>query len=437
MGKYRENLEAIAALVQPDRVHRDVYLDPELFELEQESLFPRTWIYACHDSQLPNPGDYYSVEIAGRPLMVVRHTDRSIRVMMNRCAHKGAKLVPDRCGNTGKFFRCPYHAWTFKTDGSLLATPFKSGYEGTALKDCEAAKGLVTVPNVRNYRGFIFVRLSEQGPDFEEYFGGAISSIDYMVDRAPEGEVEVAGGSLRFVHDCNWKMFMENLNDTMHPMIVHESAAGTAKELWKDKPADEPKPMIIQQMLPFVNDYQFFDQGGVRVFENGHSYDGEKVSIHSHYSGIPEYDEALAKAHGKGRAEEILSTVRHNTALYPTFTSKCAIQAIRVARPIAVNKTLIESWTFRLKGAPEELLQRTQTYSRLINSPFSIVGHDDLFCYEAIQEGLMADGNEWVSLHRNFDPAELEARERLDNGCSEISMRNQFRAWAKFMTQDV
>lgn len=434
MGKYRDNPEAIAALVGDDCVHRDVYLDEELFELEQDYLFARTWNYLCHDSQIPDRGDYFTATIAGRPLMAVRHTDGSVRVMMNRCAHKGAKLAPEERGNTGKFFRCPYHAWTFRTDGSLLSIPFKKGYEGTRLNECRAAKGLVTIDNVRNYRGFIFVRISDEGPDFDEYFGPVITSLDNMVDRAPEGEIEVAGGCLRFMHDCNWKMFVENLNDTMHPMIVHESAAGTARELWKDQPEDAPKPMIIQQLLPFVNDYQFFDAGGVRVFDNGHSYDGEKVSIHSHYSGLPEYDRAMEAAYGPERAREILTTVRHNTVLYPTMTSKCAIQAIRVARPISANRTLIESWTFRLKGAPEELLQRTQTYSRLINSPFSVVGHDDLHCYEAIQAGLLASGNEWISLHRDFDPAELDEPERLDNGTSEISMRNQFRAWRKFMT---
>ncbi|MDZ7810784.1 MAG: Rieske 2Fe-2S domain-containing protein [Arhodomonas sp.] len=131
MGKYRGNPEAIAALVGDDCVHRDVYLSEELFELEQEFLFARTWNYLCHDSQIPNTGDYFTANIAGRPLMAVRHTDGSVRVMMNRCAHKGAKLAPEECGNTGKFFRCPYHAWTFKTDGSLLSIPFKKGYEGT------------------------------------------------------------------------------------------------------------------------------------------------------------------------------------------------------------------------------------------------------------------------------------------------------------------
>ncbi|MGH8723377.1 MAG: oxidoreductase, partial [Burkholderiales bacterium] len=97
------------------------------------------------------------------------------------------------------------------------------------------------------------------------------------------------------------------------------------------------------------------------------------------------------------------------------------------------DKTLIESWTFRLKGAPEKLLERTVMYNRLINSPMSVVGHDDLHCYRSAQEGLAAQGREWVNLHRNFNASEADAAELTCNGTSEISMRNQFRAWREFM----
>ena len=72
------------------------------------------------------------IEIAGRPLIVVRHTDGSVRVLMNRCAHKGSRLVSAPCGNTGKFFRCPYHAWTYRTDGSLLRDPAEERLRGHA-----------------------------------------------------------------------------------------------------------------------------------------------------------------------------------------------------------------------------------------------------------------------------------------------------------------
>jgi len=139
-------------------------------------------------------------------------------------------------------------------------------------------------------------------------------------------------------------------------------------------------------------------------------------------------------AYGEERARGILGTVRHNTVYYPSLTIKGAITAIRVARPIAADKTLIESWTFRLKGAPDRLLQRTLMYTRLINSPMSVVGHDDLHAYRSIQEGLRSNGNQWVSLHRDFDPAEIGQPDVTTNGTSEISMRNQFRAWKKFMT---
>ena len=434
MNDYRNNPPALAALVKDDQVHRDVYLDPQVFALEMEQLWTNTWVYVGHASQVPDKGDYYATEVALQPLIMVRHSDDSVRVLMNRCAHKGARLVSDTCGNTGKFFRCPYHAWTYKTDGSLLSIPLKNAYADTGLSECVASKGMVAIPNVEVYRGFVFARLSAEGPGLREFFGDSLSSIDNMADRSPEGELEIAGGCLRYVHDCNWKMFIENLNDTMHPMVAHESSAGTAKKLWEGKPADEPKPMAIEQFVPFMSDYNFFDEMGVRVFDNGHSYSGANFSIHSSYAAIPEYESAMQAAYGEERTRTILGTTRHNTVYYPSLTIKGAIQSIRVIRPLAADKTLVESWTFRLKGAPDKLLQRTLMYNRLINSPMSVVGHDDLHVYRAMQDGLRASGNEWVSLHRDFDPSEIGQADLTTKGTSEISMRNQFRAWRKFMT---
>ncbi len=229
-------------------------------------------------------------------------------------------------------------------------------------------------------------------------------------------------------------MFVENLNDTMHPMIVHASSAGTAKRLWEREPADKPKPMAVEQFVPFVSGYEFFDEMGVKVYPHGHGFSGVHFSIHSAYSPIKEYEEAMHGAYGEERAQQILGTVRHNTVYYPSLTIKGAIQSIRVARPLAADRTLIESWTFRLKGAPDSLLARTVMYNRLINSPMSVVGHDDLHAYRSIQEGLAAQGNEWVNLQRNYDSSEKQNAEMVANGTSDLSMRNQFRAWRELMT---
>ena len=425
MRRYQDDSAALLSLVEDNRVHRDLYIDAEVFQLEMDRLWSRTWIYVGHTSQVPQAGDFITVDIAGKPLILVRQTDGSVRLLMNRCAHKGTKLVYDFAGNTGKTLRCPYHAWTYRLDGTLLNIPLKQGYDGTGLRET----GLTSVTH-EVYRGFVFARLAD-GPAFGEYFGDSLSSIDNLADRSPEGELEIAGGCLRYLHNCNWKMFVENLNDTMHPMIAHASSAGTAKKLWEGKPAEVPKPMAIEQYAPFANDYKFFDDMGVRVYPHGHGFSGVNFSIHSAYSSIPEYEQAMQRAYGPERAKQILGTVRHNTVYYPSLTIKGAIQSIRVARPLAADKTVIESWTFRLKGAPAKLLERTVMYNRLINSPMSVVGHDDLHCYRSAQEGLAAEGNEWVSLHRNFRPG--EQGEMTCNGTSEISMRNQFRAWREFM----
>jgi phenylpropionate dioxygenase-like ring-hydroxylating dioxygenase large terminal subunit len=432
MNRYRDNPQAIRALVREDAVHRDVYLNPEIFQLEMERLWARTWVYVGHISQTPHAGDYITCNVGTVPVMMIRQPDGNIRVLRNRCAHKGAKIVMDRAGNAGRFLRCPYHNWSYRTDGSIAAIPLRQGYEATGFAQCEAARGLSPVAS-ETYRGFVFARLSAEGPDLRSYFGDSLSSIDYMVDRSPSGEMEIAGGVLRYMHDSNWKMFVENLNDTMHPMAAHEPSAGTAKELWADKPADIPKPMAIEQLVPFAGSYEFFDKMGVRVFENGHSYSGVHFSIHSAYAAVPEYENAMQQAYGTERAKDILGTVRHNTVYYPSLTIKGAIQTIRVVRPIAVDRTLIESWSFRLKNAPDIFFKRNVTYTRLINSPMSVVGHDDQQCYRLLQEGLAADDNEWVSLHRGYQPDERDARDLTVNGTSEISMRNQFRAWAKFM----
>ena len=431
MSRYRDDQRALEALIQDDRVHRDLYIDPELFQLEMERLWSRTWIYVGHASQVPQAGDFITVDIASKPVILVRHTDGHVRVLMNRCAHKGTKVVYDFAGNTGKTFRCPYHAWTYRTDGTLLHIPLAEGYAPTVKQP-----GLAQVAS-ETYRGFVFARLAPQGIGFKEFFGDSLSSIDNLADRSPEGELEIAGGCLRFMHQCNWKMFVENLNDTMHPMVAHESSAGTAKSMWADKPADAPKPMAIEQFVPFMSDYKFFEDMGIRTYDNGHSFTGVNFSIHSKYAAIPEYDNAMKARYGEEKTAQILGMARHNTVYYPNLTIKGAIQAIRVVKPISVDRTLIESWTFRLKGAPPELLQRTAMYNRLINSPFSVVGHDDLQAYRGIQAGLHASGNEWVSLHRNYDPAELRGGEQTTGGTNELPMRNQYRAWAQRMTESM
>lgn len=427
----------ILALVQEDRVHRDLYLSEELFALEQRHFFANTWNFVGHASQVPDAGDFITVEIAGQPLLMVRQADGGIRVLNNRCAHKGMPLATDACGHAGKFLRCPYHAWTYKLDGSPLAVPVKNGYEGTRLAECESGQGLGTVADVAVYRDFVFCKINAGGPDFHAYFGGVLGAIDNLVDRSPVGRLKVEGGVLRNVIHCNWKMYLENINDTVHPQSAHESATQAANRLWQGQPADAPKPMAMEQILPFGAGYDFFDRMGGRVYPNGHSMLGVNFSIHSGYGQVPEYEAALVAAHGAQRTAEILQRSPQNSVRFPSLSVKSSPQAIRVIRPLAADRTLVEAWSLRAEGAPDLLFERAMTYNRLVFSPMSVVAHDDVHLFESMQQGLKAGRNDWVSLHRGFDRAELEGGTREVNGTNELLMRNQFRAWAQYMTADL
>lgn len=433
MNPYRSSPDAIQALVRDREVHKDVYVDPGLFELEMERLFANTWVYVGHASQVPKKGDYVTTTVGTEPVVMVRHSDDSIRVLVNRCPHKGVKVAAEGCGNTGRFFRCPYHAWSFKTDGSLLSIPLKKGYDGVGFEQTEGAQGMAAVQAVRVYREFVFCRLNPQGVGFEDFFGDALSTLDNMVDRSPEGRLEVAGGVLRYLHHCNWKMLVDNQTDTCHPMVAHESSAGTAVKVWNEAPPGTPKPMAVELFAPFVSPYEFFENMGIRVWTNGHGHTGVSDSIHASYSQVPGYWEQMVAAYGEARAQQILGDVRHNTVYFPNIMVKGPIQTLRLFKPIAVDRTLVESWTFRLVGAPDMLLERTLMYNRLINAPTSVVGHDDLEMYERAQEGLKARGRDWVNVARLYDGAEHGQTNVTTNGTNELQMRSQFRAWARFM----
>lgn len=426
----------IEALVEPNRVHRSVYTDPAIFELEMQRIWGRAWIYVGHESQVKEPGQYFATTIARQPVVLTRHEDGKIYVLFNRCAHKGAQLVGDRCGKLAEF-RCCYHGWRFSLDGKLLSVPLENGYADQSFDKNHADASMRKVPRYDSYRGFVFASLAADGPDLKTWLGGVASSIDNMVDRAPDGELEVAGGVLRYEHDSNWKFFLENLNDLMHPMVVHQSSSLTARGVAKrELGADAQLPSAIEIIAPFTESYTFFDEMGLHAFPYGHGYSGGKTSIHARYSDVPEYNARMEKAYGVERVKEIFSVNRHNTVFYPSATIKGAIQTMRVVRPIAVDRTLIESWTFRLKGAPDELLQRSILYCNLINSSANLVGPDDQEAYRRQQVGLGSEGLSWVNMHRDYGRDENLGEGHLyARGSSDLAFRNQFKAWKQYMGQ--
>lgn len=425
----------VDAYVRPGSVHRSVYVEESIFQAELERIFERAWIYVGHESQVAKTGDYYATRIGRHPTVMVRGEDAKIRVFFNRCMHKGATLVGDGAGSIRGALRCGYHGWTYKLDGSLRGVPARDGYTTGAVCPGATDYALRSVGATESYRGFVFARIAKTGISFAEWLGPLADSLDNFVDRAPAGEVAVAGGVLRYEHACNWKFFTENTLDALHPMVVHLSAARAARETAATRNDTESlQPFELQALAPFAGSYAFFDEMGARVMANGHADLGGRASIHSSYDEDAEYLAAMHAAYGEARTRQILSISRNNSLAYPSLMFKAPMQLLRVIRPLAVDRTLIETWHFQLKGAPPSVLRRTLAYSTLVNSSAGMVGPDDHQLYRQLQSGLTTSGAEWVEMSRYADEGELSADGSVAvKGTSDAMFRGQFAAWRTLM----
>ena len=425
--------DELAGLVRADSVHKRVYTDPTIFSLEMERIYGKTWIYVGHESQVPGTGDYHTTRIGDQDVVMVRGSDGVVKVLYNRCPHKGAKLVPEGEGCVGKFFRCPYHAWTFRLDGSHLSAPMRGGLEGTCFDATKPEFSMAPLGRVESYRGFVFASQSAEGIALQPFLGGVIASIDNLCDRSPVGEVEVTGGVFRVMQHSNWKIFYENLHDTMHARVTHESSFMAARE---EAAAINEMPFELLIQDGNGEPYAFWEKLELRAYHYGHGYmEGifdpaaatrDPVS-RAHFA-------CLSEAYGEERATQILGMNRHNTVIYGSGSPHTVFQQFRIIRPMAVDRTLIEIQLFRCKGAPPEVYDRALTYANLINSPSSNVMPDDVEVYRRCQEGNNTRGGDWVSHHRYLGTDRLLPDGAVStNGTSELPMRNQFAAWSVYM----
>jgi len=439
----------IDSLVGADRAHRRLYSDPAIFELEMERIFSRAWLYVAHESEVQNAGDFVTARMARLPVIATRDSEGAINVLVNRCGHRGAMVCQEERGNT-RAFRCPYHGWSYRNDGTLRGVPnrqtWPEGYDFT-----RPHMQMPRVPRVATYRGFVFASLAEQGPDLVSYLGPATTAIDDLLDRSPSGEIERAGGTLRYYVNANWKIPTENYNDFGHNTSTHESSYSVARQM---TPQDRRDPMEIRPVDIIRQNGsppEIFRQAGVYAFENGHSYNGTHQTTAGGKAGgvidvenapegsaYAEYWRKLVAFHGLERAQKVVRRRRHLSVVWPSMGVQAFFQRVSVMHPVSVDRTEVHIRTVRLKGAPDLIFQNAVRYLATVNSPGSIILPDDIEVFEQAQRNLMQGGGEW-SLFPNGLGAEDVHEEGgkwpgwRGNGLSELTQRNQLRAWRKWM----
>jgi len=434
--------EDLARMVEPARVHRRIYTDPEIFELEMSRIFGTAWVYVGHESQIKKPGDYFTARVARKPLVIVRAKDGSIQALHNQCAHRGAMVVANDAGCTDEF-QCCYHGWTYHLDGRLKAVPLNNGYpEDFDTKNPKTA--MVRVPRVQSYRGFIFLSLASEGQSFEDFLGYMKTSLDDMVDRAPDGELEIAGGVFKHTYDGNWKLYLENLCDAAHPWYTHRSSIAAAQQQKDDVFSDGTGEIAIRQMRQNGAPYSFWEnQVGIWTYANGHSYlgdyhDDSKLVAALNDPTFREYHSAMEAKKGKAETQRIMEVRRWNSNFYPNMSMMSQFQQLRVIHPISVNKTVVHTYCFKLKGAPDQMFRNTVSFANVVNGTGSLVLTDDLEIYNRIALGLSSEGAEWLEIGRGFtsDEPDPHGGRKGKNSTSEVYIRNMFDAWRGYMFGD-
>ncbi len=431
------NAQAIKALVQPDRVHRAVYTDPALFDLELDRIFGRAWLALGHESQIARPGDFFTTRMGREPVIVTRHTDGSVRVLVNRCAHRGARVCEAATGTTTAFV-CAYHGWTYGTDGCLAGLPLPGGYTRPAES---VGGGLARVARVDAYRGFLFASLAEHGPTLAEFLGPLRASFDDFVERAPDGEVEVAGGVFKHAYQGNWKLVLENHNDTVHPAFVHASSIWAARQAPTAEGAYSE--IGVRQMLQNGAPWEVWENVGLWVASHGHSWMGDyhddrRLVADLDHPAFAEYRAALERRLGREATARVLGELRFNSIVYPNCSFMSQFRQLRIVHPIAVDRTVVYAYSFRLKGAPEQMFRDTVAFANVVNGTASPILTDDLEVYERTQEGLGARGTDWIFLGRGQggDAPDRDGTLRGRTGTSEVHIRNQLAAWLEYMTAE-
>ena len=424
--------DALRDLVKPDRVHREFYTSPAVFELEMERIFGRAWLIVGHDSQVPNPGDYITTTLCRKPVIMSRHSDGRVHLLFNRCSHRGAQVCTELKGNATRL-ECPYHGWVYHTDGSLAGAPYPKRYAEGFLDggDFDLAK----VPRTAIYRGFVFGSLSAEGPDLDEFLGPMKSHIDDMVDRAPDGEVEACAGVFRYRFGANWKIQMENQNDLYHPMFTHASTTAVDGIQYRRQGAEEDEAgrvKLLKENGALNEQWEELTVGGHRY---GHTHMGVFPTDRGPSGPVHErYKAAMEAAYGKARAPDAMTVMHHNSIFYPQWSIQYLTQHIRLMNPISVDCTENIIIPLKLKGAPEEMWHAVLRSNNNSHSPAGMTMSDDMEVWTRCQDGLAAQGRDWVVFARAMNEESTDNQGSFDGrGTTEANARHQHLAWLDYM----
>lgn len=414
------------------RIDRRIYNDPAVLEAEYERIFERTWLFLCHDSQIPNPGDFIATWMGRQPVIVVRNGDGEIGCFINSCGHRGALLVTRRTGNVSTF-DCPYHGFCFDTKGKCVsARNRQSGWKD----DFDIARfNLRRVAKVASYRGFVFGSLTEDVADLETFLAGTARLIDLFVEPAP-AELEIVPGFCTYISNCNWKLMHENGPDAYHAPVVHRNFAET---IANREARDGLQGMAKTERGRLT---ARIESGSYEV-GNGHTIFWHE-RIDPYVYPIYEHREELSKRFSPAQMEWIIGRGRHITVFPNLLLNDLASSHLRTYRPLGVNRMETTIWCIAPKGEPPaERAARLRKFEDFF-LPSGMSTPDDIALCEEAHIASFGKHAGWFELTRGDafrsdgpdDAAKAIGMEPLASTTSwdhELTLQGVYRQWRRMM----
>lgn len=429
MTKYNQMIDADNGLIS-----REIFTAKDIYEEEVERVFTRAWLFVGHESQIPNPGDYFTSRMGTEPVILTRDKKGQIHVFLNSCRHRGMKVVQYDHGNT-QLFTCPYHSWSFTTEGKLFGVPqYKGLYEDCLDKEDWS---LIEVAKLENYKGTIWATWDKDAPDFLTYLGDAKTHLDLALDARDgrEGGSEVLLGVHKWIIPCNWKFAAENfLGDTYHN-VSHRSVdlvgigpsaeAGVkgrrdnelefAKHVWVNFPAGHGvHSAIVPEDSPFVNTFQNNPEVG-EYFQRCHNERKERLGE-------------------KARLMPFVGTIFPNASFHGRQP-----RSICVWHPNGPEST--EAWRFFLvdKDAPQSVKDFMRRYYMRYSGPAGMTEQDDMENWNYATAGARGPiarrypYNYMQSLGKVQPPGAGPVEGNVSLQVSEENPRQFYRRWRDYM----
>jgi len=325
-----------------------IFWDPEIYELELERIFGRSWLFLTHECLIPKYGDFVTASMAEDPIVVVRQKDGSVAAFINTCSHRGNAVCHADSGNC-RAFVCNYHGWVYDTAGELVEVPLEQRcYHGNLDKE------KLTLPKIRveSYRGFLFGNFDTQAPSLEDYLGDMGWLLDTFMIGAGEG-MELLGPPMKSRLSCNWKVPSENfVGDAYHVGWTH---AGALRVLGGELSA-----------LAGLNENLPLDDLGLQFTTRyGHGCGVIHHAAPSLHVKRQRYDHFLKET--APRVKEKLGDVRGdlfdghwNCTLFPNCSFLVGTQTFKVWHPRGPHEIEVWTWTLVHKSMDEETKREVQ-----------------------------------------------------------------------------